>query len=185
MDVVYTAHASPEQWIFKSTFGFTPLLNRYSTPIKWLPSLRNKPSCVANLCLQTVSPIVICWALSPSQPACPEDAHRVTGTAAALTLFFHGGVCQPGAHSKLLCERSTRLIPGLPAHPWTEGQNRVVIHDLQVDSLFYQQDRSWCFLVPSLREFLLLFPFTWASRLCPWAAPASSCPQRRTWCRHK
>lgn len=35
----------------------------------------------------------------------PEDAHRVSGTAAALTLFFHGGVCQPRTHSNpCVCE---------------------------------------------------------------------------------
>ena len=84
-------------------------LNRYLILIKWLTSLRNKPFCVANLWRQTVSPIVICWVLSLSQPTRPEDAHRVTGTAAALTLFFHGGVCQPPAHSKPLCAWKTLI----------------------------------------------------------------------------
>lgn len=43
-------------------------LNRYLIPIEWLTSLRNKPCCVADILQQTLSPIVICWVLSLSQP---------------------------------------------------------------------------------------------------------------------
>lgn len=84
-------------------------INRYLILIKWLTSLRNKPPLCCWPRWQTVSPIVICWVLSLSQPTRPEDAHRVTGAAAALTLFFHGGVCQPRAHSKPLCAWNTLL----------------------------------------------------------------------------
>ena len=93
---------SSNLWIHPITW-----LNRYLILIRWLTSLGNKPFCVADLPRQTVSSIVISWVLPLSQPTRPEDAHRVAGTAAALTLFFRGGVCQPWAHSKAQCAWNT------------------------------------------------------------------------------
>lgn len=158
-------------WIHPITW-----LNRYLIPIKWLTSLRNKPCTV----LQTVSLIVICWVLSLSQPTRPEDAHRVTGTAAALTLFFPWW-CVPatGTQQTPVSVKYPHLMPGFLCAPAVEEQNGVVTDGLQVGGLFYEQDRSWCLLVPSLSEFPVFFPLTWASYLCLTAASASSCPHSR------
>lgn len=150
-------------------------ISRYLILIKWLTSLRNKPCCVADLDGKQWAPLS-----SAESFLCPSPHALKMHTESRAQQQQHWPcfstvVCASQGHTANPCVRE---IPSFNPLPW-EGKTRVIVHDLEGDSLFYWQDRSWCLRVPSFRGSLLFFPFTWASCLCSTAASASSCPRSR------
>lgn len=186
MSVVYTAQASPEQWMVylkqgSLTFGSAPSLDLTDTRYRSSDSLHEE-----------INPAVLStsdgkqWAPLSSAESFPcPSPHALKMLMESVAQQQHRPcfsmvVCASHRHAaNPSAPEIPRFNPQTPCMPAMKVQNWVIIYDLEVNSLFFSKAGGGACLFPVWGSYTHFSHSTGFLSLCPMAASARRCPQSR------